>query len=241
MDAALMRFIELIANTRAYFTGKMIIPLRKDWSRQPYFVQIEDKHSLNLSCEFTEWLKYLEGIGTKNVYFHSEQFQKHWDIKCCYRHILVANTQTKQRSWIMEDAVFGQYRIVQNAEQIHDRTVSSKFNVMQLKKSVLDNLRYAQEIGDIRINQILADVYSSIEDSDNKDLKAMDILPGTYSSTAKALMKALILVGDLFGGMGNWDDGGVPTELTDELYKQFIQGVLYCVNAGDEPGFSLEG
>ena len=123
----------------------------------------------------------------------------------------------------------------------HKEDIYRQISIPDLCNAIEMNLEFSRKIKwDIITHRLQSALEILKKRSSEESQNIRYHLPNTYGQEAQTLYKALQLI-DLFGGMGNWDDGGVPTELTDELYKQFIQGVLYCVNAGDEPGFSLRG
>ena len=117
-----------------------------------------------------------------------------------------------------------------------------KIQLHNLIEIIQKNFEFADKQHEDTFKNIFQNALFALDGKEYKNAKTILYdLPPSYSTQARWFYYILQSLGTVFDGMGNWDDGGVPTELTDELYKQFIQGVLYCVNAGDEPGFSLEG
>ena len=76
------------------------------------------------------------------------------------------------------------------------------------------------------------DVYKRQEEIEGEQEDPF-ILPPTYSQKAQRIMDTLKAT-QVFHGMGNWADGGVPKRMIDEMYKQYMLAALWAINEGDK-------
>ena len=212
-----------------------------------YEIMLDSHKKINLLKDINGWYRYLETGQLKEVSLQiciDETQKDHWDIKQRYKYGFNLDFPKERRCW-EQQSFYSKEK--ENWEDLYvpidsikwEGYLSGEYHYEALIKTLKENLEFAQTWPGDSFYSHFVEAYQIL--CREKVEQDKYLLSPIYQDDAKVFMRALFIIGNLFGGMGNWDDGGVPTELTDELYKQFIQGVLYCVNAGDEPGFSLEG
>ena len=241
--------VKLIANARHYLKTNERLPIFVlDKAREMNIEIIQSKNcEINLvMSEVSDWMDFLKENRSKTICFEAENsYQVDYlyhgrpnpDCKIVLRFDWNAVAKWGQypdanKTYYKVDS----YRLGQNFYPYQTNTI------FELKTIVQQNCSIAKKNDWESFTIIFDKILKALQSRERiKEQRRFIALPSTYHEDAEFYLAILQYLSQVFGGMGNWDDGGVPTELTDELYKQFIQGVLYCVNAGDEPGFSLEG
>ena len=245
MTSKFWEMLEIVANTR-YALKQGVYRKCIYENKKLKFSFLDHKQWIMINGDLTNWLNYIQEQKFEEVYFraglkmiqNNEEGQVHpdWRIEC------IGKEQNRLFDFYMVFRNFQEgweetLREIKYSEEM-ERHIELEFNEEDLINALKDCLEYAKEIGEKndslifeRSMRVIAGDYSREEiEGEQED---PFILPPTYSKKAQRIMDTL-KVTQVFHGMGNWADGGVPKRMIDEMYKQYMLAALWAINEGDK-------